>query len=301
MRYRCVAARKAEGFPVTRACEIAGVSRSAFYDWSSRPVGPTAAELEEAYLTDEIVDIHRASGGTYGQPRMTPELRRRGWVANHKRVERVMAEHGIVGHRPRRRRSLTVPDQDAPPLPDLVGRLFDPDQLDDTWCGDITYVPTGEGWLYLATVIDLASRRLLGWSMGCSHDTTLVSDALHAAVAARGATTMDGTIFHHDRGSEYTAAAFAETCEQLGITQSASRTGSCLDNAVAESFFATLKVELVNRVWFDTRDQARQAIFRWIAHYNHRRLHSTIGYLPPLEWELARQTSPPVASMVAAA
>ena len=300
-RYRCVAARKAEGFAVTHACDAAEVSRSAFYDWAAQPDGPTQAEVDEAYLIDEIVDIHRTSGGTYGQPRVTPELARRGWVANHKRVERLMADNGIVGHHPRKRRSLTKPDEGAPPLPDLVGRLFDPDEPDHTWVGDITYVPTGEGWLYLASVIDLASRRLIGWSMGDRHDSSLVADALTAAVGARGVARMVGTIFHSDRGAEYTAADYRALCRQLGVAQSVGRTGSCLDNAVAESFFARLKVELVHRQTFATRDQARRAIFRWIAFYNHRRLHSTLDYLPPIEWELAHQTSPPVASITAAA
>lgn len=286
MRYRCVTARKAEGFTVVAACDAAGVSTSAYYGWLNRPEGPTERELEEAYLINEIRDIHADSNGTYGEPRVTPELEDRGWVINHKRTERVMRENGIVGHRPRRRRSLTVPDEGAPPIPDLVGRLFDPDRLDVAWCGDITYIPTGEGWLYLATVLDLASRRLLGWSMGNHHDTGLVSDALGAAVAARGRARMAGTIFHHDRGSEYTSGDFRRRCDQLGIAQSASRTGSCLDNAVAESFFASLKVELVNRVHFATRADARQAIFRWIARYNHRRRHSTLGMIPPIEWEM---------------
>jgi transposase InsO family protein len=158
-----------------------------------------------------------------------------------------MRREGIVGHRPRRRRSLTRRDEAAAPAPDLLGRLFDPDRPDVAWCGDITYIRTDEGWLYLASVIDLASRQLLGWSMGDRHDARLACDALHAAVAARGRRRMDGVIMHTDRGAEYTSAAFTQACAQLGARRSMSRTGSCLDNAVAESFFATLKVELVNR------------------------------------------------------
>lgn len=284
-RYRCVTARKAEGFPVRHACEAAGVSASAYYAWLDQPEGPTDAEQTETELVAEIRAIHDAFDGTYGEPRMTAELRRRGWVVNHKRVERLMREHGIVGHRPRRRRSLTKPDEAAPPLPDLVGRLFDPDEPDHTWAGDITYIPTDEGWLYLASVIDLASRRAVGWSLSDCHDARLVVDALDAAVAIRGRPRMDGTIFHSDRGAEYTSQACRAACERLGLRQSAGRTGSCLDNAVAESFFASLKVELVNRRRYRTRAEARTAIFRWIARYNHRRLHSTIGFIPPVEWE----------------
>jgi hypothetical protein len=147
-----------------------------------------------------------------------------------------MAAHGLVGHRPRRRRGLTKADSATPPAPDLVGRLFDPDQPDVAWCGDITYIPTDQGWLYLASVIDLASRHLLGWSMDKCHDAGLVVGALDAAAAARGRHRMDGTIFHTDRGGEYTSAACIDVCERLGLRRSMGRTGSCLDNAVAESF-----------------------------------------------------------------
>jgi putative transposase len=233
----------------------------------------------------KIRTIHAESAGTYGSPRVTHELRRRGWRVNHKRVARLMAAHGIVGHRPRRRRGLTKADSATPPAPDLVGRLFDPDQLDRIWVSDLTYIPTEEGWLYLASVLDLASRHLVGWSMGTHHDAGLVGDALQAAVAIRGRARMDATIFHTDRGSEYTSAACIEVCDRLGLRRSMGRTGSCLDNAVAESFFATLKVELVDRHHYRTRAQARASIFRWIAWYNQRRLHSTNDYLPPLEWE----------------
>jgi transposase InsO family protein len=248
----------------------------------------------------EIRAIHTDSRGTYGSPRVTHELRRRGWRVNHKRVERLMADHGIVGHRPRRRRGLTKPDAAAPPAPDLLGRLFDPDRIDVAWCGDLTFIPTDEGWPYLASVLDLASRHLLGWSMGERHDAGLVGDALQAAVATRGRHRMDATIFHTDRGSEYASAACIDVCERLGLRRSMGRTGSCLDNAVAESFFATLKVELVDRCGYRTRAQARASIFAWIAWYNQRRLHSTNDYLPPLEWEQRRHHDHPLPSTLAA-
>jgi putative transposase len=299
-RYRCVAARKAEGFNVVDACGVAGVSRSAFYAWLERPAGPTVAEWDEAHLINEIRDIHAASSGTYGEPRITVELADKGWVINRKRTARLMRENRIRGHRPRRRRSLTKADEHAPTIPDLVGRQFQPRLLDTVWCGDITYVPTGQGWLYLATVIDLASRRLIGWSMGNRHDATLVVDALQMAVASRGCTTMDGTIFHHDRGSEYTSATFRAACRELGVLQSSSRTGSCLDNAVAESFFATLKVELVHRLHFATRADARRAIFAWVHRYNCRRRHSTIGMIPPALYEQQHRQTRPLPSTVAA-
>jgi putative transposase len=221
-------------------------------------------------------------------------------VLNRKRTARLMREEGLQGHRPRRRRSLTKPDEGAAPIPDLVGRAFQPKLLDTVWAGDITYIRTGEGWLYLATVIDLASRRLLGWSMGERHDATLAVNALEMAVQVRGRRSMDGTIFHHDRGAEYTSDAFRTACGRLGVTQSASRTGSCLDNAVAESFFATLKVELIHRLHFATRAEARRAIFGWVHRYNHRRRHSTIGMIPPVTYERQHRQTRPLPSTVAA-
>jgi putative transposase len=300
MRYRCVTARKAEGFDISAACDAAGVSRSAYYAWLERGEGPTDAEWDQAHLINQIRELHAASNGTSGEPRITAELSRKGWRVNHKRVERFMREEGLQGHRPRRRRSLTKPDEAAPPLPDLLGRAFQPELPDVAWCGDITYIPTAEGWLYLATTLELASRRLLGWSMGEHHDATLVIDALDAAVATRGRHQMDVTIFHSDRGAEYTSAACRAACERLGLSQSAGRTGSCLDNAVAESFFASLKVELVNRYRFATRAEARQAIFAWIVRYNRRRLHSTLGFMPPIEWEQRQSHTLPLPSTVAA-
>lgn len=285
-RYGCVDARKAEGFAVTAACAAAGVSPSAYYAWAAtRDAPPTSAQQAEARLRAEIRRLHDASGGADGVRRITRRLRRAGWTVNHKRVARIMRDEGLAGYRPRKRRSLTRPDDAAPEIPNLVGRLFDPDRPDVTWCGDITYIGTDEGWLYLATVIDLGSRRLLGWSLGDRHHATLVCDALRAAAGARGVARMPGVIFHSDRGSEYTSRMFRGACQRLGLRQSASRSGSCLDNAVAESWFASLKVELTSRTRYATRDEARTAITRWIHYYNTDRLHSTLGYRTPLEWE----------------
>lgn len=181
-RYRCVDARKAEQFPVAAACEAAGISTSAYYAWvASCARGPAAAELATRQVVAEIRAIHADSDGVYGSPLVTAELRRRGQQVNHKRVERLMRALELVGHRPRRRRSLTKPDTSTSPAPDLLGRLFDPDQPNVAWCGDITCIPTDEGWLYLASVIDLASRHLIGWSMSDRHDAGLVTGALEAA------------------------------------------------------------------------------------------------------------------------
>jgi putative transposase len=292
-RYRCVDAQKAAGFPVVAACQAAGVTRSSYYAWTTNAAqGPSDRQREQARLVGEIRRVHARSHGTYGAPRVIVELRRRGWRVNHKRVERLMRAHGIVGYRPRRRRSLTRPDAGAAPAPDLLGRLFDPDQPDVAWCGDVTWIPTEEGWLYLASVLDLASRHLVGYSMGNHHDAALVTDALGAAVATRGRSRMDGTIFHTDRGSEYVSAACIQACQRLGLRRSMGRTGSCLDNAVAEAWFASLKVELVDQAHYRTRAEARAAIFRWIAWYNRFRLHSANNYLSPIEWEQQHAISP---------
>lgn len=300
-RYRCVDAQRAAGFAVAAACKAAGVTRSAYYAWTAGAAqGPSDRRREQARLVAEIRRIHDRSHGTYGAPRVHAELRRRGQAVNHKRVERLMRAHGIVGYRPRRRRSLTKQDTTAAPAPDLLGRLFDPERPDVAWCGDVTYIPTDEGWLYLASVIDLASRHLLGYSMGTHHDAQLVCDALQAAVATRGRPPMPDTIFHSDRGAEFTSSACIQACQRLGLRRSMSRTGSCLDNAVAEAWFASLKVELVNRAHYRTRAEARTAIFGWIAWYNRHRLHSTRGYLPPIEWEHQHATIDPLPSTMAA-
>jgi putative transposase len=301
MRYRCVDAQKAAGFPVTAACQAAGVTRSAYYAWTATTAqGPAARQREEARLVDEIRGIHARAKATYGAPRVHVELGRRGWRVNHKRVERLMRIHGIVGYRPRRRRGLTKPDAGTAPAPDLLGRLFDPERPDVAWCGDVTWIPTDEGWLYLASVIDLASRHLLGYAMGTHHDAALVVAAFQAAVATRSRAQMDATIFHSDRGSEYTSAACIQACQRLGLRRSMGRTGSCLDNAVAESWFATLKVELVDRHRYRTRAEARTAIFAWINWYNRFRLHSTNGYLSPIDWEQQHATINPLPSTTAA-
>jgi transposase InsO family protein len=284
-RYWWVTARKAEGFPITMACRVAQVSRQAFTDWRARQAqGPTAAEVDEACLVNAMVDVADEFDGTYGSPRMTVELANRGWEVNHKRVERLMADNGIVGvHKPAKVRT-TIPAEDAPPLPDLIGRNFAPGAPDVAWVGDITYIPTDQGWLYLASVLDLGSRRLLGYSMADHMRTELVTDALAMAASARGG-QVAGIIFHGDRGSQYLSGDHRQALADLGMVQSVGRTGVCWDNSVAESFWSSLKRELVHRYRFPDRATARRAIFAWINTYNHRRLHSSLGYLPPAEWE----------------
>jgi putative transposase len=286
-RYRFVSTMKAEGFPVQAACEVAEASTSAYYAWTAQTAaGPSAAEWDEALVVNEMYDIHAGLDDTYGSPRMTGELRRRGFCVNHKRTERLMAAHGIVAKDARRKRvRTTIPGQAPAPIPDLVGRDFSVGEPGRRTCGDITYIPTGEGWLYLADVLDLGSRRLVGYAMDEHMPTGLVTAALEMAVEQRDG-QVAGMIFHHDRGSQYLSREFRQVCERHGIAQSVGRVGSSQDNAAAESFWASLKRELVTRCRFATRAEARRAIIAWIRHYNAVRLHSSLGNVPPVEWEL---------------
>ena len=285
MLYRFVDEQKAEGFPTERICDIAGVSTSAYYDWKQHRDGiPTIGQLAERRLVKEIKQIHEESDGTYGSPRVTIALGKRDWVVNHKRVERLMRIHDIVGYTPKKHRTTTIPDG-SHRIGDRVGRNFTPEELDVTWCGDISYIRTWEGFLYLSFVEDLASRRILGISMATHMRAQLVGDALREAVGTRGG-NVTGVVMHSDRGTQYTSEEYAELCERHGILQSVGRTGVCWDNAPAESFLATLKKELVYRRVFKTRAEARLAIRHWVeAWYNRRRLHSTLGYQTPIEWE----------------
>lgn len=285
-RYRWIGARRAEGFPVRLCCRVLEVASSSYYDWRvAHGAGPTDCELDEAYLVNAIMDIHDTLDDTYGSPRLTNELRHQRGV-NHKRVERIVREHGLYAKDARRRKCrTTIPDVAAPPLPDLVARDFAVGEPGLRTCGDITYIPTGEGWLFLADVLDLGSRRCVGYAMDEKMPTELVSRALTMAVDIRGG-DVTGMIFHADRGSQYTSREFREFCERLGVRQSVGRTGSCHDNAVAESFWATMKREMASRCRFETRPEARRAIVHWINHYNGLRQHSSINNLSPIEWEL---------------
>jgi transposase InsO family protein len=285
MLYRFVDQQKAERFPIERICDIAGVSTSAYYHWKRHRDGiPTVGQLAERRLVKEIKDIHGGSEGTYGSPRVTVALGRRSWVVNHKRVERLMRIHNIVGYTPKKHRTTTFPDG-GHRIPDRVGRNFYPTELDVTWCGDISYIRTWEGFLYLSFVEDLASRRILGLSMAAHMRAQLVGDALCEAVGTRGG-DVSGVVFHSDRGTQYTSDEYAELCDHHGVDQSVGRTGVCWDNAPAESFLATLKKELIHRRVFKTRAEARLAIRHWVeAWYNRRRLHSKLGYQTPTEWE----------------
>ena len=286
-RFTCVDDQKAAGFPVTAACGAAGVSTSGYYDWAAREAaGPTEAQLAEADLVAMMRQIFDDADGNYGVPRMYKALRRAGLGVNKKRVARLMRRHGMAGRHRRRRCRTTFPGPDGYTIPDLVGRRFEPGAPDVAWCQDITYIPTGEGWLYLASVLDLGSRRLLGYSMADHMRTELVLDALGMAVAARGGdAAVAGVIAHADRGSQYTSNDYIDYCQERQMRPSVGATGICWDNAVAESFWESLKRECLQGRIFATRAEARRAIFKWINWYNTTRLHSTLNDIPPLEWE----------------
>jgi putative transposase len=286
-RFGHVDAQKAAGFPVSAACEAAGVSTSGYYDWAAREAaGPTDRQLAEAELVALMRDLFDAADGNYGVPRMFKALRKGGLVVNAKRVARLMRLHGMAGRHRRRTCRTTFPGPDGYQIPDLVGRRFAPGPPDVAWCQDITYIATRQGWLYLASVLDLGSRRLLGYSMAEHMRTELVLDALGMAVAARGGDkAVAGVIAHADRGSQYTSNDYIDYCQDRQMRPSVGRTGVCWDNAVAESFWESLKRECVKGRVFATRAEARQAIFRWINWYNGTRLHSTLKDVSPLEWE----------------
>lgn len=268
---------------ISEMCRVLDVSRSGFYDWLDRP--PSRRELDDAQLAIEIEAIWECSDRTYGSPRVHRWLRKQGFRVGRKRVARIMRERGWEGETGRRRVRTTIVDRGATAAEDHVRRDFNPPAPDVVWAGDITYLRTGEGWLFLATVIDLYSRRVIGWSVAEHMRTELVADALAMAVATRGG-AAEGVVFHSDRGSQYTSAEFGELCEQLGVTQSMGATGVCWDNAAAEAFFGSLKRELANRRRWATRADARRDLIRWIeGWFNGRRLHSSIDYHSPIEFE----------------
>ncbi|MEU4229124.1 IS3 family transposase [Nonomuraea sp. NPDC026600] len=265
------------------SCRALGVSQSWFYKWNKR--APTAREQRRIRLDEEVKRHFEASGGTYGSPRITQDLHAEGWKVSENTVAKRMVELGLAGRKPKRPRSLTRQGK-RPAAPDLVGRKFTAVAADVLWVGDGTMIDTDEGPLYLATVEDLFSRRLLGFAMSEHHDAALTVASLQMAVTTRGG-DVDGVIFHSDRGSEYTAARYQAECRRHGVVQSMGRVGCALDNAASEAFNSTLKVEYVHRQRFRTRAEVRLKIATWIADfYNVKRRHSANDGLPPVRSRL---------------
>ena len=286
--YPFIEAVRAERGNVGRACAMLKVSRAAYYDWARQI--PSARRRSDAAVLAKIKAIHAASRGAYGSPRVWAQLRNDGQACGRKRVARLMRHSGIVGRCKRRFKRTTIADpRAATTAVDLVKRSFGPGaiEIDRVWCSDVTYIRTHEGWLYLATVIDVACRRVVGWAMAGHMRAELACDALRMAIDHRR--PAPGLIFHSDRGAQYTATVFGDLLDANGIRQSLSRPGQCWDNAVAESFFATLKTELIYLHPWPARAQARNAIFEFIeVFYNRFRLHSALGYLSPEDYARRR-------------
>jgi transposase InsO family protein len=266
-------------YPVEFMCKRLGVSKSGYYDWRSRPDSATAQRRDELKLL--VQKAFEISDSTYGYRRVHAQLARWGVTAGLEQVRQLMRVLGLVPCQPKPKRwSLTQAAAGA--LPDLVGRNFTAEVPGEKLVGDITYIKTGEGWLYLATVIDCCTKEVIGYAMDDHYQTPLISRAVRNA--ARNRKFSPGAIFHSDRGSNYMSTEYATTLKELGLRQSAGRTGICFDNAMAESFFGVLKNERVSRVTYLTREAARQDITRYIEFwYNRKRLHSAVGYRPPGE------------------
>lgn len=274
-------------FEIVRMCELLEVSRSGYYQWVDRQAaGPSTRARRHEDLLVKIRQFHADSDGVNGAPRITADLREDGEVVSKKTVAKLMRDHEIRGISPRPWRPVTtLPGQVAHTIPDRVGRVFDRGALNVVWTSDITYLATGQGWLYLCAVRDGHSRRVVGYAFADSLHTDVVETALRRAVTFRDADTS-GVIFHADRGCQYTSTQLADAAQELGVLLSVGRTGVCWDNAQIESFWSTLKTEFYNRYCFTTRAEAIHAVSSWIETvYNRRRRHSALGQIPPATFE----------------
>jgi transposase InsO family protein len=282
-----IAARRAQdGIPHAVACRALGVSRSWFYKHKDGPLPPRAQRRER--LKAEIARLFAAHEGKYGSPRISADLREAGWRVSENTVAALMREQHLAARRTRRRRGTTRPGKGRWRAPDLVKRDFPATQINQKWYGDGTGIPTGEGKLYLASVLDMASRRVLGFALGEHHNAQLAYGALAMAVAARGG-QVPGVIMHTDQGSEYTAGAVRAACGRLGIRQSMGRPGSALDNAVIESWHPALESGLRSLEHFATKAAARARVSAWIDEYNTSRRHSALRMMSPADYEKALQ------------
>ena len=282
MKFAFIDAEKAR-WPVEVQCEVFGVSRSGYYAWRGRPAAPRAREDAEVVI--EIKVASEVGRGNYGSPRVHRELRSQGRRISRKRVERLMRQEGIVARKKRRFRKTTDSNHSHPIAPNVLARKFNVELPDTAWVTDVTYVWTHEGWLYLAAILDLFSRRVVGWATSANNDRALAISALDRATAARAPEA--GLVHHSDRGSVYASGDYGEALTSIGAVKSMSRKGDCWDNAVAESFFATIKGEMIDHEDYQTRAAAIAAIGDYIdGFYNPCRRHSAIGYVSPIEFEL---------------
>lgn len=285
VKYACIQEHRGE-FPLSLMCRVLGVSRAGFY--ACRQRRQSARSLRDEQVRRKVCSIHAQSRATYGSPRVHAELRAEGYGCSRKRVARLMRECGlrVKGRRPRRPQTTDSRHGDSMAA-NVLGRRFSVEQaggVNRVWCGDITYVPTREGWLYLAVLLDLGSRAVVGWAMKETLEASLASDALRMALVRRR--PQRGLLHHTDRGSQYAAIEYREMLERRAVVASMSGRGNCYDNAVAESFFATLEWELIQVSDWQTRVEARRALFEYIeCWYNRQRRHSSLGYLSPLEYE----------------
>ena len=281
MRFAFIEAEKAE-FPVELLCEVLKVSRSGFYAWRGRP--ESSRSREDRRLMLEIASIHTTHKGRYGSPRIQEDMLELGYPMSRKRVARLMRQQELKWRRRKRFRTTTNSNHEFPIAPNLLARNFTAPAPDRAWVGDITYIWTDEGWLYLAAILDVFSRRVVGWAVSDRMTTKLATDALEMALWRRQ--PPPGLVIHTDRGSQYASGEYRKRLAAAGITCSMSRKGNCWDNAVAESFFATLKGELANDADWGTRNEARREIFEFVElYYNAKRRHSTLGYISPLAFE----------------
>jgi putative transposase len=280
-----VAQRAQHGVAHAVSCRALGVSLAWFYKWRHGDVSLRRARRRA--LAALIACLFAQHRGTYGSPRITAELRERGWRVSENTVAELMRAQQLVARRKRRRRSTTRPGRGRWRAPDLVGRDFHAERLNQRWFGDGTEIDTAEGKLQLASILDIASRRVVGFALSGHHDTALAYGALAMAVAVRGG-QVAGVVLHTDQGSEYTAGAFRTACARLGVTQSMGRPGSALDNAAVEAWHSTLEFELRSRERFATKAEARVRVAAWIDDYNTTRRHSALGMISPMAYELAR-------------
>ncbi len=288
MKFNFIQANCCE-FPVTRLCDVLKVKRGSYYAWLSRPKSQYVEANEN--LLEEIKKIHKKSRGTYGSPRIHKALNDAGEKCGLNRVASLMAAANIVGTKCKKYVATTDSRHDMPVAENYLNRVFEAEKPNEVWLGDITYVWTDEGWLYLAAILDIFSRRIVGWAMESHMRVELTLSALRMAIDTRQPSC--GLLFHSDRGSQYAASDFQALLNQYEINCSMSRRGNCWDNAPMESFFDTLKTELIYQQKFKTREQARSAIFEYIeCFYNRERIHTSIGFTSPEKYELNMMQNP---------